>query len=499
MTFLIEAGLALPDAMQSIQTDFAVCVEGNRILATGISADLRARYPQAERFGGAPYMMLPAFTNSHDHGRAIGTASLGIPDDLLEIWLPMLWSQPGIPPYLAAAYEGIQLLRTGVGTVAHSHNPLRWDTLGAESAEALRGYRDVGIRVAFHPPYIDQNPLVYAERETFLAGLPSTVQEAAQLFLQPIPLSQPDYFQLSDQLWHEHHDAINYTVHIQISPAGGQWCSDPLILASVDWAREHQTRVQMHLLETRYQRIYAFKQWGKSFIRHLEDIGALGPWLTLAHMVCVEGDDLALLAERGVGIAHNPSSNLRLRSGVAPLADMLAASIRVGIGLDGHALDDDQDYLREMRLAYTLGNRPAANSPALSAGAILQRGTSDGTSITLGPNAPLGKLAEGYLADVVLIDWQAVRGEWCPDDLPTLDGALDFLLRRATRQHITDVMVNGSWVVREGHSTTLNASDIAHEIRAVLNQRDRAQSQPVRRAAESLAPYLRRFYAQWES
>ena len=69
-------------------------------------------------------------------------------------------------------------------------------------------------------------------------------------------------------------------VHIQVSPAGGQWCSDELIIRACEWARSRHTRVQMHMLETRYQRIYADKTWGKSFIRHLDDIGALG---RLAH------------------------------------------------------------------------------------------------------------------------------------------------------------------------------------------------------------------------
>lgn len=107
----------------------------------------------------------------------------------------------------------------------------------------------------------------------------------------------------------------------------------------------------MHLLETRYQRTYARQRWAISFPQHLDAIGALGPWLTLAHMVWVAPDDLPLLAERGVGVAHNPSSNLRLRSGIAPPRAMLTAGVQVGIGLDGQALNDDQDMLRELRLA----------------------------------------------------------------------------------------------------------------------------------------------------
>ena len=425
MTTLIWAGLALPDADTPPQTDFAVGVEGNQIVATGSRQALRARYPDAAEVGGDHLLLFPALINSHDHGRGLGTASLGIPDDLLEIWLPGLWSQPTLDPYLAAVYDGIRLLRAGVGTTAHSHNPRNWQNVPAEAEATLRGYRDVGIRVAFHPVIIDQNFLVYDEAASFLAGLPAEVQKIAQAFLQVALPTPKDYFAMCSDLFSSYHDTNQHMAHLQVSPAGGQWCSDELILAAVDFAQLHQTRVQIHMLETRYQRHYAYRRWGKSFIQHLDEIGALGPWLTLAHMVWVDEADLPLLAERGVGIAHNPSSNLRLRSGIAPLAKMNLAGITTGIGLDGHGLDDDQDYLRELRLAWTLGNRPGAAEPSVPSQAIWRMGTINGAAITLGQTARLGKLAPGYLADLVLFDWQSTWGSWAPEGYPPVTGVAD--------------------------------------------------------------------------
>ncbi|HEY9649562.1 MAG TPA: hypothetical protein V6C95_02785 [Coleofasciculaceae cyanobacterium] len=81
----------------------------------------------------------------------------------------------------------------------------------------------------------------------------------------------------------------------------------------------------------------------------------------------------------------------------------------MGIGLDGHGLDDDQDYLRELRLAWTLSNKPGACSPTIDAQTIWQMGTSGGVAITLGNNVPLGRLIEGELADLVLIDWEQIQ------------------------------------------------------------------------------------------
>lgn len=494
MGTLIWAGLTISDADTPAQHDTAVYVDGNHIVAAGSRGELSARFPDAERIGGHELLMLPAFVNSHDHGRGLGSAALGVPDDLLEIWLPGLYAQPYIDPYLAAAYDGLRLLSAGVGTVAHSHNPRDWRAMSQEAAATLRGYRDAGIRVAFHPPLVDQNQLVYDGHAAFLAGLPPSVRELAEPFLNAAPLDHTAYFALCNELYASAHDVDQYLVQVHISPAGGQWCSDELIVAAVAWARQHATRVQMHMLETRYQREYAWRRWNTSFVRHLDAIGALGPWLTLAHMVWVEDDDLPLLAERGVGIAHNPGSNLRLRSGVAPVAAMLEAGVRLGIGLDGHGLDDDQDYLREMRLAWVLSNRPGAVSPTVPPETILRMATSGGAGITLGDGAQLGRIAPGYLADIVLIDWDAARGAWLA---PQVDPRAA-LLQRAQRQHVAHVMINGRWVVRNRRSVTLDERAIVAELCSNLQQQAAVRQQAAA-AAQTLAPYLRRFYAQWDT
>ncbi|MBC8162732.1 MAG: amidohydrolase family protein [Roseiflexaceae bacterium] len=494
MLTLVWAELALPDAHSVPQTRFGVLVEGSRILETGSYDALRERHPSVAVVGGEGLLLMPAMVDSHDHGRGLGSASLGVPDDLLEIWLPGLWNQPVIDPYLAAAYDGLRLLRSGVGVVAHSHNPRDWRNMAAEAELTLRGYADAGIRVAFHPPIVDQNQLVYADLEGFLAQLPSDLRAQALPFANAAPLERADYFALCAELFARYHDPQQHNVHIQVSPAGGQWCSDELIVAAVEFARQHGTRVQMHMLETQYQRAYAARCWRTTFVRHLDEIGALGPWMTLAHMVWADAGDFALLAERGVAVAHNPSSNLRLRSGVADVPGLIKAGVTLGIGLDGHALDEDQDYLRELRLAWTLANRPGSASPTISAQQLFRMATSGGVATTFGAHAPLGRIAPGLLADLVLVDWNAVRGVWFA---PWAD-PFEALLRRATASCVTHVMIGGRWTVRDAHSTTLDEAAIVAAIRSELAM----QSDPTRRphalVARALAPYLRQFYAAWE-
>lgn len=470
--------------------DLALCVDGETIVDSGTLAELVARYPQAERVGGDDYVLAPGFTNAHDHGRALGTMALGLPDSFLESWLSQLARLPSIPPYLAALHSGLQLLQSGVTAVAHSHNPISWSELSTEIPQSLRGYREAGIRVAMHPPIIDQNQLVYADRQRFLNLLPLELRGALDI-TGNIDLSADEYFAILDDLYSAFHDSEGFRVHIQVSPAGGQWCSDELIVRACEWARSHQTRVQMHMLETQYQRLYAYKTWGKSFIRHLADIGALGDWLTLAHMVWVEDDDIELLADRGVGVAHNMSSNLRLRSGMAPVAEMVAAGVKVGIGLDGHTLDDDQDFLREMRLAWTVGNCSGMAATDLNAEQVWQMGTGAAAEITFGADAPLGELEVGGLADLILLDLGTIRGKWAPANHPPPELLPEFLLRRSKREHVRHVMVGGEWVICAGEPVKFDMAEVEREIWERLNFETKRQS-------SRLSAYLREFYRAWD-
>ncbi len=486
---IVHAELALVDG--AFRRDVALLIDGARIKARGQLQALTAKHPEAQVFGGDDLLMLPGFVNSHDHGRALGTVSLGVPDDMLEVWLLGLGTLPLISPRLAAEFEGLQLIRSGVTSVAHSHNPANIDTMFEEVPQTLAGYRRAGVRVAMFPPLIDSNTLVYRDPEAFIASLPTALRNRARARAQPPGMGLADWLDGLQQLFDQYHDPVEHRVHIQASPVGGQWASDALITGATDWARAHGTRVQMHMLESRYQREYAFRTWGHSFVTQLDRLGALGDWLTLAHMVWTESEDVDLLAARGVSVAHNPGSNLRLRSGIAPVAHYRQAGVNVGVGMDGHTLDDDQDFLRELRLAHTLGNRPGAGAAELQALEVLAMATCCGASATFGAEAPLGSLNEGWLADLVLLDWQAVRGDWCPPHYPADAHLPDFLLRRATRQHVRHVMIHGAWMLRDGQHTRLDEDVLNQTVREELAQ----QETPL---PDSLGPYLRRFYAAWD-
>ena len=174
---IVHAGLALVDG--AFRRDVALLIEGARISDRGTRQSLEAKYPAAPVFGSGNLLMLPGFINSHDHGRALGTASLGVPDDMLEVWLLGLGNLPRISPRLAAEYEGMQLIRSGVTSVAHSHNPATYETMFDEvHARPWRATDVAGVRVAMFPPLVDSNLLVYRDQAAFIASLPADLRES---------------------------------------------------------------------------------------------------------------------------------------------------------------------------------------------------------------------------------------------------------------------------------------------------------------------------------
>ncbi len=387
------------------------------------------------------------------------------------------------------------MAQSGIGTVVHHHYVVdNAEDLHTDAEATIRGYREAGIRVVFCPALIDQNWLTYYDQDNFLASLPQDIQVIAKPYTAASQMCITDYLSSCTDLFENYHDKEEYKIQISTSPVGGQWCSDELLIALINFSQARNLRVQMHFLETRYQRIYAYKRWNKSFLRHMDEIGALGPWLTCAHMVHPDPEDIFLLAENSVGVSHNPSSNLRLRSGIAPVADMLAEDVTLGIGLDDASLEDDQDYFREMYLAWKLANLSNTPNSIVTPEDILHMGTAGGAAISMGAEVQLGKLKPGYLADLILLNMDSVKGNWSSLNLSSTASFLHY----ARRDHVEHVMVNGEWIVQNGRAVDLDQNSIEASLNDKLAQIDYSGLLETRREVERLLPYLRSYYAAWD-
>ena len=266
----------------------------------------------------------------------------------LESWI--LRSAIGTPPdpYLAAASAMARSARAGCGAMMiHYTRPSGKLPLVEEAKEIARAAKDVGIRIAFALAVRDQNPLVYGDSEPVLSALSaedrSTVE---QLFVRPA-MSPRDYIKLTETIASE---IAGPKVDVQFGPAGVQWCSHALLEAIAESSARTGRRIHMHLLETIYQRAYADQHFPDGVVRYISDIGLLSPRLTLAHGIHARPDELEMIAASGARLVTNFSSNLHLHSGLAPIAAAHRCGCAIAVGVDGLALDEDDDVIREMRL-----------------------------------------------------------------------------------------------------------------------------------------------------
>ena len=177
-------------------------------------------------------------------------------------------------------------------------------------------------------------------------------------------------------------------------------------------------------------------------MQRLQSLGLLGPNLLIAHAVHVTSDEIRLLAENNVGIAHNPTSNMKLASGAAPITQMLAAGIHVGLGSDGAASNNRLDIFQEMRMASLLAKLTSGDAGALPAHKALQMATLN-SAHALGMQDVIGSLASGKQADITAVALDSLA------TLPVFDPA-SHLVFVAGREHVSHVWVAGLCVVENG-------------------------------------------------
>jgi cytosine/adenosine deaminase-related metal-dependent hydrolase len=405
---------------------------------------------------GPRSLVIPAFVNAHDHARPTASSfgALGMP---LESWI--LRSALGTPvdPYLTAVSALARSARAGCAAMmVHYTRPSGSMPLLEEARAIARAAVDVGIRIAFAIAVRDQNPVVYGDGEPILSKLPAGDRKTVEQLLVRAPMSPKDYIDLTDAI------AVAIAgpkIDVQLGPAGVQWCSKSLLEAVAENSAQTGRRIHMHLLETIYQRAWADQNFPDGIVRYLRDIGFLSERLTLAHCIHARPDELEMIAASGARIVTNFSSNMHLRSGLAPIAAAHRCGCRIAVGVDGLALDEDDDALREMRLVQMmhggLGFRRTW-TPSEFFGLAVR----NGRNATGAPGT--GELAPGAPADFVTIDLDRLdRDRIMPVD------PIDLLFARGNASMVCDVVVDGQTIVRDGRCTNVDLEGVEQELRCM--------------------------------
>ena len=476
----------------TVISDGAVLQRDGVIVDVGPYEQLRTSTEVDEVIGGPNYIVFPGLVNTHHHGRGVTSFQMGMLDSCLETWIIAGMGRRPWDNYLMTLYTAIQMIESGTTTVMYNHTQTPVSGLEEEVGEILRGFGAVGMRTAFSVYFRDQNRLVYADDEEFLSGLPSDLAANMRKYLSALDMSKTDYFKLFEQTYNKYGSDPNGRVTVLLSPANVQWSSDDFLETTKDYAAKFQTGIHMHLMESMYQKEYGIRTWSKTPAAHLEDLGFLGPELSCAHGVWMTEEDMDLLAGRGTTISHQPSSNLRVKIGVAPVNAMLARGINLTIGTDGLAINEDDDMIQEMRLVSKLHREPSIAAPAITSHQVLKMATINASQPTFFQDR-IGSLEKGKRADIVLMDLTAIEE-------PYLDSRIDIvdaLLYRGKARQVDTVLIDGEVVLRDGRFTKIDKQEVLRELKDQFSRPLEASALQGRQMAEQLIPYVERFYQEW--
>ncbi|MBD1909841.1 MULTISPECIES: amidohydrolase family protein [unclassified Leptolyngbya] len=476
---------------EDTRVDGAIALQNDTILEVDSWETLQTKYPDAKVHGSSQFAILPGLINAHHHSNGVPNSLQGVDDDFLELWLFSLIGLRSQDPTLKTLLSTSYLLQSGVTSVLDvvsiSGTP---DTCLDDLQARLNAYEQAGMRVALAPGASYSSTLVHFEDNTFVSGLPDALQQRVQTLISfQQTLSTEEYLALISDL------VVRYQSHPHIrvwfGPPGPQWVSNELMIQVAEKAAALQTGIQTHVVESFYENLMGPKFYGKSVVAHLHELGVLSPRFSMAHGVWLSEADIEILAETGASVSHNPSSNLRLRAGVAPLNALLQAGITVGLGMDGTALGDDEDMFAEMRLAARLHRTPQMQAPAPTLADVFHMATTGGAKLLMQEQS-LGKLAPGYKADLVLVKCDRITFPWiAPEANP-----LHAVLMRARPADVDTVFVNGKIVLQDGRPTGFDLGAIAQEIADQMNASEFRDD--YRALARELRPYLQDWYSRWE-
>ncbi|MGQ4808317.1 5'-deoxyadenosine deaminase [Candidatus Entotheonellaceae bacterium PAL068K] len=471
--------------------DGAVVQRDGTIVEVGTHRELAQKYQPDEVFGSDQYVVMPGLVNSHHHV-GLTPFQLGSPDYPLELWFASRMATRTVDPYLDTLYSAFEMLASGITTVQHLHGvrvgPVT--RVHAAAEQVLKAYDDIGMRVAYSYALRDQNRLVYEADADFVNRLPPDLapQMAAYLQAQAIPLDE--HLNLFVDLWRRWN--TRERTCIQLAPANLHWCSDQALRALREYASKYQVGMHMHLLETPYQRQYARRRSGTTAVRYLADLGFLGPDVTLGHGVWLSEADVQLVVDTGTMICHNASSNLRLRSGVAPLNHYAARGVRVALGLDEAGINDDRDMLQEMRLVLRLHRVPGMDDTVPTAPQVFQMATEHGAQTT-GFATRIGTLEPGKAADLVLMN----RRHFAYPYLDETVSVIDAVVYRGKASGVETVLVAGEPVLRDGTFTRVNQEDVLAELSTSLQQPLQPEDVHRRELSRQVFEHVKRFYHGW--
>lgn len=394
---------------------------------------------------GKNKLLLPGFINSHTHSSEMWHRGL-IPMLPLELWLAALYDITPLDPeqvYLTALATAVETILSG-GTSVVDHLVLIPGKELETIAAAVKAYREVGIR-AFVAPLIQD--------ESFAAGVPSG---GSKNNYEPYFRSTKATLELIETAVKQFHRP-DEGVYILVAPTGIQLSTDALFEGCIELSDRYDLCRHSHLLESKAQHLLAQEKYGCSAVTHLKHIGYLSHKTSLAHCVWLNDSDIEIMAETQSTVVHNPLSNLRLGSGIAPILKYRQAGVNVTFGCDGASSNDSQDLLEAIKIGSILHNPTERDYQRWITPRQAVEMASKGGAIGLNLGDKLGAIAVGKKADLVLYDLTNLSL------LPRTDPIGLLILGRPT-QVVDSVWIDGKQIVADGRVKTINIDWLRQEL-----------------------------------
>ncbi len=423
MSILIQHGTALlPDGPQG---NVSIGIEGNRIARIGPELDPLGYDTVLDASGR---LVSPGLVNAHTHLAMV--LLRGFADDMpLQPWLERaIWpAEAKLTPedvYWGSLWGSIEHIRGGVTAFCDMY--LHMDEVArAVERAGTRGLLTYGM-IAFEPGE-------KVERE----------------------------LQISLEFAERWHGAADGRVQTALAPHAPYTCCDRLWERTVQVAADKGFSINTHLCETRKEVEDCRRASGKSPVAYLDDLGAFAVPTLAAHCVHVDAADIEILSERGVFVSHNPGSNLKLGSGIAPLPAMLEAGVTVALGTDGTASNNNLNVFEEMQLAALLHKGVGEDAVAVPAREAFELATRNGYR-ALGIDGG-GALREGALADVILVDLEGAH-------VQPVHHPLSALVYAAQAGDVRTTIVNGQLVMKDREVLTLDEDEVRTKIMQIAKK-----------------------------
>ena len=424
----------------------AVAVQGDSILAVGPAEEIAREYTADETIDCGGKTLMPGLVNAHTHVPM--TLLRGLADDLrLDVWL-MGYMMP-----VEREFVSPEFVRLGTSLAC---------------AEFIR----CGVTTFCDMYYFEED----VAKATANAGLRAICAQTVLKFPSPDADSWDDSLALARDFierWKDHPLIVP-----SVAPHAPYTCTDEILRATAELAVEFDVPLHTHLAETALERENMRNEQGMPVIPYVKKQGLLEAKVIAAHCVHIDLGEMRSLLHAGAGVAHNPSSNLKLASGFAPVPKMLEVGLNVGIGTDGPASNNDLDMFEEVRLASFIAKAVSNDPTTLPAPLALAMATRIGAK-ALHIGHLTGSLEPGKRADLILVDASPVHSS--PRFQRDPDNAYARIVYSSKSTDVSDVMVNGKWLMRERQLLTLNeaellaqADKIARQIDAFLIKREQS-------------------------